>query len=251
MPGCPNCRTEALVERTDRSGVAYDACPKCRGLWLDSGELSRLLGRPAAEGLLDFTQGSRPCARCSKPMLRGGFINPILVVDRCAPCGALWLDEAELRVVRKLLGVTEASEAESARVPPPAADSAASNGDSRPPGAAEPFADGAHQGGATPFVESWQAHAGFWLVLGLGTLIYGWVQNSGWNRVTAAGGLAGPAPRHLLGIGLAMTLTGISFVFTQPDHASDGYMLILSSMLRRRRRRYGRRGSRDWFDSSY
>jgi len=38
---CPSCGGE-LVE-LDRSGVRIDACRSCRGVWLDRGELERVL----------------------------------------------------------------------------------------------------------------------------------------------------------------------------------------------------------------
>ena len=40
---CPSCGGE-LVE-LDRSGVRIDACRDCRGVWLDRGELERILER--------------------------------------------------------------------------------------------------------------------------------------------------------------------------------------------------------------
>jgi Zn-finger nucleic acid-binding protein len=40
---CPACAGE-LVE-LDRSGVRIDACRNCRGVWLDRGELERILER--------------------------------------------------------------------------------------------------------------------------------------------------------------------------------------------------------------
>ena len=42
---CPNC-SETLV-MADRSGVEIDYCPKCRGVWLDRGELDKILERAA------------------------------------------------------------------------------------------------------------------------------------------------------------------------------------------------------------
>jgi Zn-finger nucleic acid-binding protein len=38
---CPNCASR-LVE-LERSDVLIDACPECRGVWLDRGELDRIL----------------------------------------------------------------------------------------------------------------------------------------------------------------------------------------------------------------
>ena len=40
---CPSCGGE-LVE-LERSGVRVDACRNCRGVWLDRGELERILER--------------------------------------------------------------------------------------------------------------------------------------------------------------------------------------------------------------
>jgi uncharacterized protein len=38
---CPNCN-ETLV-MTERQGVEIDYCPKCRGIWLDKGELDKII----------------------------------------------------------------------------------------------------------------------------------------------------------------------------------------------------------------
>lgn len=40
---CPN-DGETLV-MADRSGVEIDYCPKCRGVWLDRGELDKIIER--------------------------------------------------------------------------------------------------------------------------------------------------------------------------------------------------------------
>ena len=44
---CPSCNDTSLV-MTDRQGVEIDYCPSCRGIWLDRGELDKLLDRAAA-----------------------------------------------------------------------------------------------------------------------------------------------------------------------------------------------------------
>ena len=43
---CPHCTETALV-MSDRQGVEIDYCPKCRGVWLDRGELDKLIERSA------------------------------------------------------------------------------------------------------------------------------------------------------------------------------------------------------------
>jgi Zn-finger nucleic acid-binding protein len=47
---CPSCGTR-LVE-VERASVLIDACPSCRGVWLDRGELDKILvsERQSAEG---------------------------------------------------------------------------------------------------------------------------------------------------------------------------------------------------------
>ena len=44
---CPTCTDVALV-MTERQSVEIDYCPQCRGVWLDRGELDKLLDRAAA-----------------------------------------------------------------------------------------------------------------------------------------------------------------------------------------------------------
>jgi uncharacterized protein len=44
---CPACRVDLVM--SERHGVEIDYCPKCRGVWLDRGELDKILERGAAE----------------------------------------------------------------------------------------------------------------------------------------------------------------------------------------------------------
>jgi Zn-finger nucleic acid-binding protein len=41
---CPVCTEENLI-MSDRQGVEIDYCPKCRGVWLDRGELDKIIER--------------------------------------------------------------------------------------------------------------------------------------------------------------------------------------------------------------
>ncbi|WKB37153.1 zf-TFIIB domain-containing protein [Terrilactibacillus sp. S3-3] len=40
---CPVCENERLKE-IDRDGVLIDICPNCKGIWLDRGELDKIIG---------------------------------------------------------------------------------------------------------------------------------------------------------------------------------------------------------------
>lgn len=44
---CPVCKDENLM-MTDRQGIEIDYCPSCRGVWLDRGELDKIIERSAA-----------------------------------------------------------------------------------------------------------------------------------------------------------------------------------------------------------
>ena len=47
---CPNCNETLIM--ADRQGVEIDYCPKCRGVWLDRGELDKIIERNTT-----YTQG--------------------------------------------------------------------------------------------------------------------------------------------------------------------------------------------------
>lgn len=52
---CPVDNTELQI--TERNGIEIDYCPKCRGIWLDRGELDKIIERtnqmytPSAESM--------------------------------------------------------------------------------------------------------------------------------------------------------------------------------------------------------
>ncbi|MDN5782991.1 MAG: zf-TFIIB domain-containing protein [Luteimonas sp.] len=46
---CPTCDNVHLA-MTDRQGIEIDYCPQCRGIWLDRGELDRLIERAEQAG---------------------------------------------------------------------------------------------------------------------------------------------------------------------------------------------------------
>lgn len=47
---CPVCTTVNLV-MAERQGVEIDYCPECRGVWLDRGELDKIIERSAAPAM--------------------------------------------------------------------------------------------------------------------------------------------------------------------------------------------------------
>ena len=60
---CPVCSTE--LRMMERQGVEIDYCPNCRGVWLDRGELDKVIERSAASEM-------RPTEReYERPHFRG------------------------------------------------------------------------------------------------------------------------------------------------------------------------------------
>jgi len=43
---CPVCNVSLLI--SERQGIEIDYCPQCRGVWLDRGELDKIIDRSAA-----------------------------------------------------------------------------------------------------------------------------------------------------------------------------------------------------------
>ena len=45
---CPVCRVPLAM--SDRQGIEIDYCPQCRGIWLDRGELDKIIERSGPAG---------------------------------------------------------------------------------------------------------------------------------------------------------------------------------------------------------
>ena len=58
---CPVCNVE--LRMADRQGIEIDYCPQCRGIWLDRGELDKIIERSMAQtaprGVADLMRGYR------------------------------------------------------------------------------------------------------------------------------------------------------------------------------------------------
>jgi Zn-finger nucleic acid-binding protein len=88
---CPRCHDQALIV-LDRSGIEIDYCPGCRGVWLDRGELEKLIAReqssyPAAD-TSQFRDRKREKYddddddyKRSRSRRRGGFLSELFDFD--------------------------------------------------------------------------------------------------------------------------------------------------------------------------
>ncbi len=113
---CPQCAEPLII--LELEGVEVDYCPKCRGTWLDAGELELIAERAGAKpgrlhGALhaagEGTRGGRKCPRCRRKMRLVRIGEPAVELDRCPAGHGLWLDAGELgTIVREY---TEAGDA--------------------------------------------------------------------------------------------------------------------------------------------
>ena len=53
---CPN--DDAAMQTMERGGVQFDMCPTCRGVWLDRGELEKLMESATADGRASVPQAA-------------------------------------------------------------------------------------------------------------------------------------------------------------------------------------------------
>ena len=82
---CPVCKVP--LNMAERQGVEIDYCPKCRGVWLDRGELDKIIERAAAEpGPAAAPQPSyRPPERAPEPQYRPRDPEPPRYPDQGYP----------------------------------------------------------------------------------------------------------------------------------------------------------------------
>ena len=62
---CPN--DNAAMQTLERGGVQFDMCPSCRGVWLDRGELEKLMESAAQDGRASAPQAASPAYPPQQP----------------------------------------------------------------------------------------------------------------------------------------------------------------------------------------
>jgi Zn-finger nucleic acid-binding protein len=55
---CPVCSVDLTM--SERQGVEIDYCPKCRGVWLDRGELDKIIERSHSDDVLSQQPAPQP-----------------------------------------------------------------------------------------------------------------------------------------------------------------------------------------------
>jgi len=120
---CPRDGTVLRTERwqSGRRRVEVDRCLKCRGLFLDEGEIKLLTGNRRLHNLLRRPaiidlDSQLKCPDC-KEMMEGENAG-LVRVDVCLGCFGLWLDAGELQRLQALgrKGIRRLKPAEVGRV---------------------------------------------------------------------------------------------------------------------------------------
>lgn len=80
---CPVCKNVTLL-MAEKHGVEIDYCPECRGIWLDRGELDKIIERAAEyEDSYDRSEKSKSREKekhNQKPKKKGAFLGDILEI---------------------------------------------------------------------------------------------------------------------------------------------------------------------------
>ncbi|MEL6347467.1 MAG: zf-TFIIB domain-containing protein [Myxococcota bacterium] len=114
MSRCPICT--ASLEPCKQGAVTVQLCPNEHGMTVPNNRLIPLLEQIARtieidpEAPIDAVaspEAANKCPACQKTMTRFGYMGTTLVeLDRCAPCGLLWIDMVELDALARLYGRT-------------------------------------------------------------------------------------------------------------------------------------------------
>lgn len=70
---CPHCADVTLV-MSDRQGIEIDYCPQCRGVWLDRGELDKIIER-STQMQAPVTQAPVPPSAPQRAQRRPDFVD--------------------------------------------------------------------------------------------------------------------------------------------------------------------------------
>ena len=75
---CPVCKDVTLL-MTEKKGIEIDYCPECRGIWLDRGELEKLMEKEETKNEEIEKKVNRD-KREEKPRKRESFLSEIFEI---------------------------------------------------------------------------------------------------------------------------------------------------------------------------
>ena len=116
---CPFC-SNRLRQVKSRSAI-IDICPKCKGIWFDSGELADFIRTLTESGKIppkkppvferrkvqtsySVKEEDRICPKCEKGLRRFNYsYDSNVFLDKCPDCGGIWTDGGEVQQIVRYL----------------------------------------------------------------------------------------------------------------------------------------------------
>ncbi len=104
---CPYCKTVELTPTMTKQGVEIDSCSRCKGIWLDRGEIFFFTKKVVviAQMLSQAVNSGKPTTMLSpktqKPMQEISLLDGRLHIDHCPDTDGLWFDGGELEQLQK------------------------------------------------------------------------------------------------------------------------------------------------------
>jgi uncharacterized protein len=112
---CPKC--SVALNQEIYEGTEIDKCPKCKGVWLDSGELTKIIDvkeetfKPSLiQETLETAHSGVPqdeqrrvvrCPKCNSAMRANNYdFQSGIIIDTCQNGHGVWLDRNELEKVQ-------------------------------------------------------------------------------------------------------------------------------------------------------
>lgn len=114
---CPRCQKDNAFATESYESIEIDRCRSCKGVWLDEGELVKIVqtkdkkfsdalvqqaietafaGIPANEA-----DSKELCPKCSRPMMALNYAySSGFIIDKCPAAHGVWLDHNELEKVQ-------------------------------------------------------------------------------------------------------------------------------------------------------
>ena len=113
---CPCCEDSTLIKVTYEH-VEVDKCPQCFGVWLDEGELEKIVecrDKKVSSVLMKETIGHSflgipkhergkdlHCPHCQKTLIAINYsLSSGVILDRCPDGHGMWFDQTELEKVQ-------------------------------------------------------------------------------------------------------------------------------------------------------
>ena len=99
---CVACKDNDMVSLLTDQGVEIDYCPRCKGIWLDKGEIFFFTKKPRQiqheldEAVARATPSERTCPKTGENLLEIKLLDGGLTLDYSPTSGGIWFDGDEL-----------------------------------------------------------------------------------------------------------------------------------------------------------